>query len=1036
MAATGRKQQDISAYSYVDTRYTEKSGRQSPWQRMSRDALAKWQMEQAVNFNCFATVQTYANHEKTNGEAYIAPLYFDLDFKSDPSVAQADAIKLIDFFTNELDVKETDVWLYFSGSKGFHILINSQAIGVTPRNDIHKIYKHIAAYLIHRLEMRSMDLAVYTSYRMLRLPNSIHQSTNLYKIALTFAEIRTMSLAEIQVMAQEPRRHGILSREDREEALDLREKMSHFFEDKKKEYEEALATASTRYDKEEFHFTKGQPPVCVIDIMENGWKQDGQRNQATVQLASYYKAAGYTKLETSNILVDWVTQHTSAGSGYQLQQRVANTRGVVDSVFSEDNNYRFACAFIRSLHGAKKPGQDYERVACAGESLCHCIKKNKGDESKAINLHLSQTGDAGLAGQLVTTDVMVAGMKHTPYMVPSRVEYHCWGREGCKKTHCPLYDIPSHTLFKDLGVQDPELIQFTGTAGDNIKGILREISGIPNCSKYNVDVVDQTNVEELMVIPYVEVNKSGEAGQQMEDKKSRYVLRKVYTIGGLPISENKYYKLHGYVVPHPKNQEATIMVKKAEPLQDVVTSFELTDEVKELLTIFHPADYEPESIWEKISAICDDLTYNVTRIVERDETLLGVLLTYMSVLRISVPWDTLPIRGWVELKIVGDTGTGKSALIEKMMNFAGLGTRVNAESTSRTGLTYKMEQTGGTNGAWFIVWGAWPLADRELIWIDEATGIPKEQYGEMTLARSEGKLEVKRAVTAETPCRVRAIMSGNVPKGRRLADYGQGVEALKDIFNNEDIRRFDFGIFMRSSDVDPDLYNQELPTYPKLITSEAFTSNILFAWSRKPDEILFPDATIDAIRDAATELSRLYGKATDVPLVSPSDQRNKLARLTVALAALTHSVDESGERIVVYPGHVEVITQYLKDIYNAPGCGLNYYARLSVKEVEMTDDLYTKLTDALKTIDILKGEYKFYEFVTLFARQRYMHLNDIESMLAVDKDDVKLIINKLVRLHMIEKSTGGYKKKARFNAYIQHCFKLGIFDNIEDEDDF
>ena len=59
--------------------------------------------------------------------------------------------------------------------------------------------------------------------------------------------------------------------------------------------------------------------------------------------------------------------------------------------------------------------------------------------------------------------------------------------------------------------------------------------------------------------------------------------------------------------------------------------------------------------------------------------------------------------------------------------------------------------------------GAWPLADKEMIWIDEDTGITKDDYGEMTLARSDGKLEVKRAVTAETPCRVRAIMSGNVP---------------------------------------------------------------------------------------------------------------------------------------------------------------------------------------------------------------------------------------------------------------------------------
>lgn len=122
-----------------------------------------------------------------------------------------------------------------------------------------------------------------------------------------------------------------------------------------------------------------------------------------------------------------------------------------------------------------------------------------------------------------------------------------------------------------------------------------------------------------------------------------------------------------------------------------------------------------------------------------------------------------------------------------------------------------------------------------MIWIDEDTGISKEEYGEMTLARSDGRLEVKRAVTAETPCRVRAILSGNVPKGRRIVDYGQGVESLKDIFNNEDIRRFDFAIFMRAADVDPEIYNRELPTFPSTITSEALktTSYLYGVGSRK-----------------------------------------------------------------------------------------------------------------------------------------------------------------------------------------------------------
>ena len=80
---------------------------------------------------------------------------------------------------------------------------------------------------------------------------------------------------------------------------------------------------------------------------------------------------------------------------------------------------------------------------------------------------------------------------------------------------------------------------------------------------------------------------------------------------------------------------------------------------------------------------------------------------------------------------------------------------------------------------------------------------------------------VKRAVTAETPCRVRAILSGNAPKGKRLSDYAQGAESLKDVFNNEDIRRFDFAIFMRSTDVDPEKYNRSLPSFPRTMSDDA-----------------------------------------------------------------------------------------------------------------------------------------------------------------------------------------------------------------------
>ncbi len=68
-----------------------------------------------------------------------------------------------------------------------------------------------------------------------------------------------------------------------------------------------------------------------------------------------------------------------------------------------------------------------------------------------------------------------------------------------------------------------------------------------------------------------------------------------------------------------------------------------------------------------------------------------------------------------------------------------LGTRVNAESTSRTGLTLtRWAQSRCSRWQWYIVWGAWPLADNENEFgLMNDTVLRKMIMVKMTLARSE-----------------------------------------------------------------------------------------------------------------------------------------------------------------------------------------------------------------------------------------------------------------------------------------------------------
>lgn len=348
-------------YKYVDVYYCDEHGKNSPWKRIDVANLLKFQHEEANSFNCFATVQRYANEGKVEGEDFTAPLYFDLDYAEDPTVAQQEACKVVEFFMKELDIQEQDIQVYFSGSKGFHIIIDEKALGVTPRTDLQRVYKHIAGYIRYRLgdevteenengkpvtvtqPLKSIDLVVYTVKRMLRLPYSRHQKTGLYKIELTLEELRLLSLDEIKSRAKV----GNRPIKSEEKTVRRRPKAGVFYTDKLKEYEDAAATANQRYDKEEFIFTKDKPPVCVQDILEHGWKKDGDRNNATVQLACYFKAAGYTKEEVTKLLEDWVVKHTSADSKYSVRQRVANTRSVIEAIYSKENNYKRFCNALR-----------------------------------------------------------------------------------------------------------------------------------------------------------------------------------------------------------------------------------------------------------------------------------------------------------------------------------------------------------------------------------------------------------------------------------------------------------------------------------------------------------------------------------------------------------------------------------------------------------------------------------------------------------------------------------------------------------------
>ena len=159
-----------------------------------------------TNYNgeCYSSVYRYRpdyTPKGYKGPVWACGLHFDLD----GSTALPDTRELL----QRLSIDATglyidDLHIYFSGSKGFHVIALSREIqALEPSQDIPKIIKAMCSKLAE--DLPSFDNAVYDISRIFRVPNSRHQKSGLYKIPLFSQEIFSLSLDQIKLLAAKKR---------------------------------------------------------------------------------------------------------------------------------------------------------------------------------------------------------------------------------------------------------------------------------------------------------------------------------------------------------------------------------------------------------------------------------------------------------------------------------------------------------------------------------------------------------------------------------------------------------------------------------------------------------------------------------------------------------------------------------------------------------------------------------------------------------------------------------------------------------------
>lgn len=281
------------------------------------------------NNGVFKTAYSYnvANQD----EAYLyGDFYLDFDSQDFEEVRE-DAIMAISYLKIVFKIDPTkSCSIFYSGNKGVHIIVPAIILGITPDKKLNETFKAIANAISEFTKNKTLDLRIYDNKRMFRMVNSIHESTNRYKIYLSVDELKELSHEEIMNLACSPR--------------EIPEKEIMFSNEAHKMYltfKERAEKIISKFKNLKSNGTLKYTPPCIKEILEDG-AVSGKRNNTIAILSSFYKATGKDLNETITLLKEWNKEKNSIPTSDS--ELIKTCR----SIYLKDN--QFGCTSIKSLN--------------------------------------------------------------------------------------------------------------------------------------------------------------------------------------------------------------------------------------------------------------------------------------------------------------------------------------------------------------------------------------------------------------------------------------------------------------------------------------------------------------------------------------------------------------------------------------------------------------------------------------------------------------------------------------------------------------
>ena len=413
---------------------------------------------------------------------YTTSLYWDID-NEDFEKATDDASKLVEYLIKE--GYESNIEIFFSGNKGYHIYLRSDT----------EFSHSITSAVCHDIAKKAeavIDSVVYNKTRAFRLPNTKHQKTGLYKVQLTVNELFELPVDEIRDIGLEPKKLYPAKLTNLDNLLEEFVKKEEKFK-RETPAADVIDFNTAKLNDIELDMSKCPPDMrrCIYRI-KNGYFGPGQRENALIRLASYFKTKGEDKEQVKGILDIALTKRARVYPNVK-EAKEADTNRVLDTVFSENwNGGAYSCKTDIFLQNH-----------CDGKTGCKALSPETSNRTKEKKKGKIYT--AASLGQHIKEEMQEAPDEYPKFgmtWLDSRVyirpkNFSVWNAaNGAGKTSAivrvmeQLNRQKMHHCFFSMDMSDLSL--FFKLATRHTEYNMLEIEGFfnPNQATYNPEIRD------------------------------------------------------------------------------------------------------------------------------------------------------------------------------------------------------------------------------------------------------------------------------------------------------------------------------------------------------------------------------------------------------------------------------------------------------------------------------------------------------------------------------------------------------------------